>query len=159
MKKPKRNIFIVLLSLFFLNANCQDIFIISKNDKVIEISIQDVEKITFQSKKIVVQNKLSTDIQCLLSEIKNINFSKERNTNINSINQNNIHKFYPNPISNFLYIESNFFIRNVELYSLSGYRYKKVDVLDYRCNLDLSNFDKGVYVLRIDDKSYKIIKN
>lgn len=67
-------------------------------------------------------------------------------------------KIYPNPFSNVLYLKGFHSQSNIQLYSVTG---KKITlnpnaIKPYQ--LDLSTCPNGMYILKIDNRAYKIIK-
>lgn len=78
---------------------------------------------------------------------------------INSIEEevNNI-KIYPNPSSDFIYIESNLKISHFTVCNLIGKKQKiKIDL---ESNIiDISNLENGIYFININHQIFKFIKN
>tara|TARA_R110002049_G_scaffold18043_1_gene69405 strand:+ start:9760 stop:11529 length:1770 start_codon:yes stop_codon:yes gene_type:complete len=65
-------------------------------------------------------------------------------------------KIYPNPFSDSIIIQSKQPIQNIDLFTVTG---QKVNGTQLKNNkLNLSNLKSGVYFLRINQKTYKIIK-
>lgn len=65
---------------------------------------------------------------------------------------------YPNPAASILYIEKNAFgITPAFLYDLNGRLVKIIELNDARVSLDISNFTAGIYILKVDNVSRKIV--
>ncbi|MDA3852718.1 MAG: T9SS type A sorting domain-containing protein, partial [Bacteroidales bacterium] len=62
---------------------------------------------------------------------------------------------YPNPVTNNLKIKSAS-THKLKLYDCSGIL---LQVVNNANNIDMSNLQKGVYVLKIDNSSFKILKD
>jgi hypothetical protein len=89
-----------------------------------------------------------------------IAYSKEKG--INNTNSNSF-KIYPNPFKNTIVIEAMpNELQNIEVYSLLGINLSnKIKITKSSKNrliLDLSNLEKGVYIVKSDFSSHRIIK-
>jgi len=77
----------------------------------------------------------------------------------NSDKNRDIIKIYPNPVKEKLYISGNSSIYSVEILSLLGQKLKKVNNTNM---VDLSVLNKGIYLIKIENKgitsTFKIIK-
>jgi len=68
-------------------------------------------------------------------------------------------KVYPNPTSDFVNIFSSTPVNaKVELYTITGKRLMETSYSGTTDRLDLINLSKGVYILKIGDESFKVIK-
>jgi hypothetical protein len=56
---------------------------------------------------------------------------------------------YPNPASNKLYLASSFGINKIEVFNIIGQKLKEDEVNCSNYNLDISNFVKGNYIIKI----------
>jgi hypothetical protein len=56
---------------------------------------------------------------------------------------------YPNPASNKLYLASSFGINKIEVFNIMGQKLKEDEVNCSNYNLDISNFAKGNYIIKI----------
>jgi len=64
---------------------------------------------------------------------------------------------FPNPAKNNITIEnSNFEINTVELYNIAGQLVKSEDVNSMRTNLNVSDLNKGIYILEIQSNKTSI---
>ena len=71
---------------------------------------------------------------------------------------------YPNPVSEILRVKSSFGnINGINIYGINGKLYRKYNINHGSVELDLSSFESGVYVIKIQTASElfvrKIIKN
>ena len=55
---------------------------------------------------------------------------------------------YPNPVSEFIYIKSNFPINNIEIYNILGSKVLETTSL----KIDASNFQSGMYLIKINSE-------
>lgn len=64
---------------------------------------------------------------------------------------------FPNPAKNNITIEnSNFIINTVELYNIAGQLVKSENVNSMKTNINVSDLDKGIYILEIQSKETSI---
>lgn len=69
-------------------------------------------------------------------------------------------KVHPNPVSNILFIEKSDLINRVQLFDLSGRLLQQQEVGDdSRSQIDMSKFDKGAYILKVDGREIKVMKH
>lgn len=69
-------------------------------------------------------------------------------------------KYYPNPVKDTLHIQfKTAESRTVEVYSINGQQLYQNQVKKSELKLDISQFKTGVYFLKIDNKSFKIVKS
>ena len=77
-------------------------------------------------------------------------------------NQNNKYNVYPNPTNNFIYIDNISEISTIEIFDIKGQKLESVDANKASLKIDISNFNNGIYLLRITNSSgtaiHKIIK-
>ena len=81
--------------------------------------------------------------------LDNINVSTNQSTNIETIDHQNI--FFPNPINDIIYFKQR---GNKKIYNLIGQKIMETDAP----NINISNFQNGIYILSINGQKYKIIK-
>lgn len=70
--------------------------------------------------------------------------------------ENNKVKIFPNPTTGFVSIQSEYAVKNVQLYSIQGQDFGSINVPGNN-ELDLSNFPAGIYFLKIMMENEKII--
>jgi len=64
---------------------------------------------------------------------------------------------FPNPAKNNITIEnSNFVINSVKLYNIAGQLVKSENVNSMKTNLNISDLNKGIYILEIKSKETSI---
>lgn len=74
---------------------------------------------------------------------------KHSNSSITQVNESNAVTLYPNPASNKVYLASPYGINEVQVYNMLGRQLetKKVNCSNY--TLDVSNLEKGNYVIKV----------
>ncbi|MBI9035263.1 MAG: T9SS type A sorting domain-containing protein [Bacteroidales bacterium] len=87
-------------------------------------------------------------------------YMEDPNTGIEKLKAEDSFRIYPNPSSGFIYIESdNNDIRQLDLISLSGLVLKTINPSDTKLqSFDVSDIQKGIYLLRIQDDENTILK-
>jgi hypothetical protein len=67
-------------------------------------------------------------------------------------------KLFPNPIENILTIESETAIRSLEVFNEAGIRIHRNDDASGLQKLDMSRYQRGSYIIRLNGESFRIIK-
>ena len=78
---------------------------------------------------------------------------KKSNVSIDFITNNNELSIYPNPVSNYLYVNSEYSINELEIYSISGKLIKEESQLTNSSFIDVSDFAEGQYFIRARGKN------
>lgn len=68
-------------------------------------------------------------------------------------------KIFPNPVTDFLTIQSEIEINSVEIFNSAGISLNSVLVKSNFYSLDMTNYPVGLYLVKINDEVYKIVKN
>jgi len=76
---------------------------------------------------------------------------KDASVGISNVSSTNV-SVYPNPTVGMVYIETE---SNIKLYNLQGILIKET----FGKQIDLSDYQQGLYLLEIDNKTVKVIKN
>lgn len=66
---------------------------------------------------------------------------------------------FPNPVENELTISSESTISKIEIYNLSGVKIASVSAAGNKVFVDFSKYSPGLYTIKIDGQSYKIVKS
>jgi hypothetical protein len=81
---------------------------------------------------------------------------------VNDVSAKNKLNYYPNPVVDFITINNNSKIRNIEVYNISGQRLINETVNAEKGSVDMRKVPAGVYILKVnsekDSQSLKIIK-
>lgn len=80
------------------------------------------------------------------------------NTNENKVKNCNI-VLYPNPTTNYIFIQNAPLDSTYSIYDLTGKMMLKNKINSTEYKIDISSFIKGFYIIIIDNQLYKIIKN
>ena len=82
---------------------------------------------------------------------------KELATNLDGLN-NASFSIYPNPASEYVFIEGVEDIRTIRIFNLAGRAIKSIDVAGLTRKIDVSDLDKGVYLMSIETSNGLISK-
>ncbi len=80
----------------------------------------------------------------------------KKNAAVDNFMLNDAIKMYPNPVQNYLSIQSNLPITGVQVYSLLGELIK--DVPGNFSRIDLRNLNSGIYMIKIHSDQYAVTK-
>lgn len=72
------------------------------------------------------------------------------------LNNNGI-KLYPNPASNQITIESNSIMNTIEIFELTGKKVYSQSAMKLYTTIDVSQFSKGIYLIKVNTKISKLI--
>ena len=65
-------------------------------------------------------------------------------------------KLYPNPVEDYLYIQSSdTTIKNIDIYNILG---KKIYSISSENSLDMSSYSAGIYFIKVNNSTFKIVK-
>jgi len=69
----------------------------------------------------------------------------------NSLTNNQVHiyRVFPNPASDYAFIESEKIIKKIEFYNISGAKVYSQETLAYSVAFDLQNIQKGFYIIKV----------
>lgn len=91
-----------------------------------------------------------------------ISFYKNRPLSVESLSEINTLSFYPNPVKNFINIESQKLINTANIYTIRGQNVFSKEINKTQATLDLSMLSKGIYIIQINNdeniENYKIFK-
>ena len=85
----------------------------------------------------------------------NISFGSPISLALDSVS-NETFKLYPNPVEDYLYIQSSdTTIKNIDIYNILG---KKIYTSSSENRLDMSSYSAGIYFVKINNSTFKIVK-
>jgi len=85
----------------------------------------------------------------------NISFGSPISLGFDSVS-NESFKLYPNPVENHLYIESSdTVIKNIDVFNIVG---KKIYNTNSSDKLDMSSYSAGIYFVKVNNSTFKIVK-
>lgn len=156
----------------YFNAEPNDSFIIEKANcaspgiftELVRLPITQLSYIDTQQYACDVYHRieLKTNTNCIGSGVTNPRvFSNTTAAKILDINNKNRQRFKlsPNPTSSSVYIEglpSNF-DNNVSIYSIQGQLLKSIPTIENN-EIDISEFNPGVYLIKINDVAHRVVK-
>jgi hypothetical protein len=164
-------IILLILATGLLQIKAQHIIIKTLDSNEILRQLGSIKKISFYDNKIVV-NYLNEDEEKFdISKIKIIYFKNGIFSSDTIISQtyNSIafNKFndteekisiYPNPSKNKISINNLTASSKISIYSIQGYKIFESEINQSNNSIDISQFPKGFYLVKINDKVIKLIK-
>ncbi len=68
-------------------------------------------------------------------------------------------KFYPNPATDYIHVETNGYGENkhMEIINMHGQIAKRIEISDTRQTIDISEFDSGIYFIRVGNRTDRLI--
>ena len=149
---------LTLLSAFQLNAqNSADITVIYWDSSNPETVLNDVSQFYFNNGNLVV-NQQGIETFIAIADIRKLLLSNHDETGITGSGNLSSFYLYPNPATDRLFFASTEEKPiNIMVYAMNGQKLLQ-KVLSPSEGLDVSAFPKGLYIIRIDEKSYKFSK-
>jgi len=155
----------VIVNLSSLSAQYMNIH---KEDKLIQsFSIQDIQRLSFFGNSMLIKKKGNINDEIFtIVEIKKIMFGQEEGGVTTGVkpekNDDNV-VIYPNPVNDFLVIESPFEILEVNIFDINGRNILNMNHMDKRTVVSFESYPKGLYIIKIITQqtiyTNKIIKN
>ena len=123
---------------------------------LLEILFTDSE-ILLQDDKITVKTP-SQQYQFAYDDVDNFSFQmKKSGTQIKKVlASSSIQVFLDD--AGFLHISGNQTLRDITVYNITGHLLKKINTNNVEITIDISNFPKGIYLVKTYEKTMKIIK-
>lgn len=129
--------------------------IVTDNDDVIDVAINDNQqliinpikngtatiKLSFNSNGKVVEKSIT-----ITTAVLGVNDINKESTNI-----------YPNPVDNTLFIETKEQSK-AEIYNIAGLKITEKKLQKGKNQMNVSNLPKGIYIIKTDNKTLKLIK-
>ncbi|MDR0833986.1 MAG: T9SS type A sorting domain-containing protein [Candidatus Symbiothrix sp.] len=170
-KNKKQNGWILGLLLMGLtiqvSAQSSDtLYVNSESATLVAFDLNKVEKVTFSEQDFSVYDTDGYATTTLFDDVATLSFvrlfANDQPSDIVEVKELEL-KVYPNPVVDYLTVESGPDIRDVRLFSLTGALLLHKTQLTSPVTLSFSNTPAGVYVLRIETGEgvsfKKIIKN
>ena len=76
---------------------------------------------------------------------------------VTNVIENQIATIYPNPVTNYLTIEQDGY-KNICIFNVTGQKIYEINTSDNVVNIDMTNYMNGMYIVRINNNNYKIVK-
>ena len=130
----------------------------TNNSKKHSYSLEDNPVISFDSNRLIIKTE-KIELSYQISDIVKYYFVEEDDTSISSINgdANNIHFNYTN--NDFILIEGIAEEDNVNVYEING-RTCHVNITRSKDSVivELKNLPKGIYLVKVNNHSFKLIR-
>ena len=149
---------ITFLCFFYKATGQNDLIIHLSNDTNNGITLTDIDKITFSDGNMIV-SKIDVSFESvLLSNVRKITFGTTSGTNPIIYDKFST-CFFPNPSTNYITIRNPLQVSlNFCITTLEGRKIFQKQVTTEFETIDISKLSKGVYLLRMNDVTQKLIK-
>ena len=159
VKYKKIFLFIGIFLCFWGNAHSQNSLIInSLNNTNKGIALSNIDKITFSGGNMNV-NKTDVSFEnLLLTDIRKITFGTLSGTNP-IVSDKFLTSFFPNPSTNYITIRNPLQVSlNFCITTLEGRKIFQKQITTEFETIDISKLSKGIYLLKMNDVTQKLIK-
>lgn len=146
-----------ILATMKTNAQTTDITVHYRTNSTSEV-MQDVKKFYFEGENIVFRLGDGTTTSLAVAEVKKMTLAYNEPDLSDVDEYANEGGLYPNPVSDMLYF--NFNVASdvtMQIYSATGQLVKEEN-LSTGGTVDVSDLNEGLYIVRIDGKTYKFSK-
>ncbi len=158
-----RRIMPALLFLFFMGAvysNAQVTMIVNpaQGGNATEFVLEDIKTLTFGNDNLIVNDNKSNTKSFLFKDVKSIKFGGLVN-DIEDISVSDVHDLNFSCVDNMLYVKGWITenITDVNIYNVNGQ--KAISILNWKGEpISLGSLYKGVYIIQINNRTYKITK-
>lgn len=117
-------------------------------------SVNETGKIYFENDNLIIDDGTAVPYNFEISSIQKMIFDAP--VNIEDITTPEF-KIYPNPVSSFLKISGTSYPVHYEIFAMDG-RLMMVGNSNSETTLDMSSFEKGLYLIKVNGKTFKISK-
>ena len=150
---------VALFSLFPFSSYCDEGLKISTVSGVVNsYTFTDAKKLVFVNETMsVVSLAGNVSDSYMLKDVNLISFSDDLVSSASENLKEVSLMVYPNPTESFLFvqgIEAGW----VSVYSMVGSKVLEKRVTDTSCQIDVSSFAPGIYILTVNNKSFKFCK-
>lgn len=159
MMHKKTLLYIGIFLCFLVKANGQNNLIINLSNNTIKgIALNNIDKITFSAGNMVL-NKVDVSFESiLLTDVRKITFGTLSGTNSVLFDDKSVSVF-PNPASNYITIKNPFSIYlDFSIFSLDGRQLIQKTITSETETTDISYLSNGIYLLKMNGFTTKLIK-
>lgn len=115
-------------------------------------ALSDLQKIVFENNAMTLKMKTKSDVTNVVS----IRFAEA--TGIENPKPDLSIFVFPNPVKNVLTVSGAHENGIINLYSLTGTLLQSIPAQESATHIDVSSLSPGIYLLRVEDKTVKFIK-
>ena len=158
MKRILNWVVVVLVFLFFAEAEAQTIVTVTMHDASTQVfNVTASGKLFFENDQLVVIEAFSQSAAIDIADIRKVQFQSNDEDAVPSINKDKI-TIYPNPTTGKITISGLDGVAvDVSVYSANGQLVMKRKITSDE-EIDLSDMKRGLYMMKINDSVYKISK-
>lgn len=157
--RKKFTLLVILILTQIMVIQAQNLFLKTK-DGTLTKQLGTVKKITFQNNSMQINYQGSTLETYPLSSIRNLSF-KQTITGVDqlSLSGTRIISIYPNPVKDVIHLVNtpdNEF--TVSIYRMNGVLVLSTQISSISKSLNVSYLPGGLYLLKVNDQTFKFIK-
>ena len=115
-------------------------------------ALSNVQRIVFENHAMTVKMKTESDV----TDVVSLRF--EKSTGIENLKSDLSIYVFPNPVKNMLTITGAHENGIINLFSLTGTLLQSIPAQENATHIDASSLSPGIYLLRVEDKTVKFIK-
>ena len=115
-------------------------------------ALPDVQRIVLDNNAMTVIMKTGADV----TDVVNIRFAEA--LGIKMLKADSSVYVFPNPVKSILTVAGAHKDAIINLYSLAGTLLKSIPAQETAINIDVTSLSPGIYLLRVEDKTVKFIK-
>lgn len=146
-----------LLSVPLLKAQTTDVHITMTDGTVYSYTVYNNGKLYFESDQLIIHESFLQTATHPLSSVRKIIFDGDAESGISYLNNEEQGIIYPNPTSGYITLEGFSVPVHVTIFAIDGRMLLSKHILDNE-KIDIQNFPSGLYLLKINDKIFKINK-
>lgn len=147
----------LFLSVNMLKAQTTDVDITMTDGAIYSYTVYSNGKLYFAFDQLVIHESFLQTATHPLSSIRKIIFDGNVESGISYLVNENQGIVYPNPTSGYITLEGFSAPVNITLFTIDGRMLLSKQILDNE-KIDIQNFPSGLYLLKINDKIFKINK-
>lgn len=151
----KRVLIILFLSGLFLNMQAVNITVIRMTGETSKL--QQVRTIQFLPGRSITC-KLTNGESTELTGIRKISFENNDFTAVEDVVSPSSVRVYPNPTADMLIIDGADAKQEIEIYSINGTKVLSAQSQEGTNTIQVAQLPNGVYLLRLADETFKLIK-
>ncbi|VBB44754.1 hypothetical protein TRIP_D260168 [uncultured Paludibacter sp.] len=157
MKQILLFLFFFLLGLTQIHAQAVYLGILSIDGTEKSVNIQDLKNITFFDSNLNLNYWSGTNESLPTNSIRKLIFTSA--TGLHKLDDNKIITVYPNPVIDFIALKNTSANNiNVSIYSITGALILSQQQLSATQTINVSNLQKGLYFLKVNNQVIKFIK-
>ncbi len=147
----------LFLSVNMLKAQTTDVDITMTDGAIYSYTVYSNGKLYFASDQLIIHESFLQTATHPLSSVRKIIFDGDAESGISYLDNDNQGIVYPNPTSGYITMEGFSAPVHITLFAIDGRILLNKQLLDNE-KIDMQNYPSGLYLLKVNDKIFKINK-